>query len=125
MIKTEKLAVAVHSLDAHLAKDLVAIDVQGISPITDYFLFATGGSITQTKALCDYVEKDMAAKGYTPKRIEGYATSRWILMDYGDVVLHIFLKEVREFYDLERLWQDGTIVDITEYMETEGDTHAL
>lgn len=120
MTAKEKLALAVHSLDKHLAKEIVAIDVQGISAITDFFVFATGSSTTQTKALCDYVEKDMAGQGFVPQRIEGYAASRWILMDYSDVVIHIFLKEAREFYDLERLWQDGKTVDITEFLETEG-----
>lgn len=120
MTETEKMGCLVHSLDKHLAKDIAVIDVKEISSITDYFVFATGGSNTQVKALCDYVENDMAAAGVTPLRIEGYATARWILLDYGQVVLHIFLKEAREFYDLERLWQDGKPVDITEYLETEG-----
>lgn len=120
MTGMEKLECIVHSLDKHLAKDIVAIDVQGISAITDYFVFATGGSTTQVKALSDYVEKDLSNCDVLPQRVEGYHNqARWILMDYGEVILHIFVQEAREFYDLERLWKDGTAVDITDFMETE------
>ena len=120
MTGNEKLALMIRSLDKHLAKDIVAIDVRGISAITDYFVFATGGSTTQVKALCDYVEKELGMREVQPQRVEGYQTqARCILLDYGEVILHIFLQEAREFYDLERLWKDGTAVDITEFMETE------
>ncbi len=119
MTETEKLGSMVHALDKHLARDIVAIDVQGLSDVADYFVFATGGSTTQVKALCDYVETDLGNAGVRPDRIEGYATSRWILMDYGSVVLHLFLPEAREFYDIERLWKDGTPVDITKYLVKE------
>ncbi len=120
MTEREKLERILRSLDKHLAKDIVAIDVQGISAVTDYFVFATGGSTTQVKALSDYVEKDMGEVGIHPERIEGYSNNaRWILLDYGEVILHVFLQEAREFYDLERLWKDGTAVDITDYIGTE------
>ena len=118
---TEKLLeCAVHSLDKHLARDITAIAVEPISPLADRFVFATGGSTTQVKALCDYVEEDMAKAGFSPLRIEGYAAANWILMDYGALVIHIFTKDARLFYDLEHLWQDGKAVDITDYMEPEG-----
>ncbi len=117
---TEKLGRILRSLDKHLARDIVAIDVRGISAITDYFVFATGGSTTQVKALSDYVEKDLRDIDVQPERVEGYHNqARWILMDYGNVVLHVFLQEAREFYDLERLWQDGTAVNIADFIETE------
>lgn len=120
MTHTEKLERMIRSLDKHLARDIAAIDVTGISAITDCFVFVTGGSTTQVKALCDYVEKDLSDVGVYPERIEGYHnTARWILMDYGDITLHVFLQEAREFYDLERLWQDGTPVQISQFMETE------
>ncbi|MBQ6707041.1 MAG: ribosome silencing factor [Clostridia bacterium] len=119
MTEMEKLGKIVHALDKHLARDIVAIDVRGLSDVTDYFVFATGGSTTQVKALCDYVETDLKNGEIAPDRIEGYATSRWILMDYGSVVIHLFLPEAREFYDIERLWKDGTPVDITEYLVKE------
>ncbi len=119
-METEKLGRILRSLDKHLAKDIVAINVVGISAITDHFVFATGGSTTQVKALSEYVEKDLGEIGVQPERIEGYNNNaRWILMDYGEVILHIFLQEAREFYDLERLWKDGTAVNIADFMETE------
>ena len=114
------LECAVRSLDKHLARDITAIDVEAVSPIADHFVFASGGSTTQVKALCDYVEEDMAKAGFSPLRVEGYAAANWILMDFGALVVHIFTKDARLFYDLEHLWQDGTTVDITDYMETEG-----
>ena len=117
---TEKLGWILRSLDKHLARDVEAIDVRGVSAITDCFVFATGGSTTQVKALSDYVEKELSEHGVMPQRVEGYHNNaRWILMDYGDVILHIFLQEARDFYDLERLWQDGTAVNIADFMETE------
>lgn len=117
---TEKLGHILRSLDKHLGKDLVAVDVKGISAITDYFVFATGGSTTQVKALSDYVEKDLAENGALPSRVEGYHNNaRWVLMDYGEVILHIFLQEAREFYDLERLWKDGIAVNIADFIGTE------
>ncbi len=119
MTPNEKLERIVRSLDTHLGKDIVAIDVKGLSAITDYFVFVTGGSNTQVKALCDYVERDMALGGVRPQRIEGYTAARWILLDYGEVVLHIFQQDARGFYDIERLWKDGTPVDLKQYLETE------
>ncbi len=119
MTSKEKLERMVCSLDTHLGKDIVAIDVNGVSAITDYFVFVTGGSNTQVKALCDYVERDLGVCDIAPQRIEGYATARWILMDYGEVVLHIFQQEARGFYDIERLWKDGIAVDLKQFLETE------
>ena len=119
MTAKEKLERVVRSLDKHLGRDIVAIDVVGISAITDYFVFVTGGSTTQVKALCDYVEQDLGALEIAPERIEGYMTARWILVDYGDVVLHIFQQEARGLYDIERLWKDGTPVDLKQFLETE------
>lgn len=119
MTSKEKLERVVRSLDKHLGRDIMAIDVNGVSAITDYFVFATGGSNTQVKALCDYVEQDLGVCGILPERIEGYATARWVLVDYGDVVLHIFQQEARGFYDIERLWKDGISVDLKQFLETE------
>ncbi len=119
MTANEKLKTIVRSLDEHLARNIVVIDVSAISSVTDYFVFATGNSTTQVKALCDYVERDLQKADITAARVEGYASARWILLDYTDVVLHIFGQEAREFYDLERLWKDGNIVDIQQFLGTE------
>lgn len=111
---------AVQTLDKHLAKDIRMIDVESVTSVCDVFVIAHGNSSTQVRALADYVEKELKEKhGIEPLRVEGYNATGWILVDYGDVVVHIFYEETRGFYDLERLWKDGNEVDITEFLESE------
>ncbi|MBQ3093793.1 MAG: ribosome silencing factor [Clostridia bacterium] len=111
---------AVQTLDKHLAKDVRMIDVEAVTSVCDVFVIAHGNSSTQVRALADYVEKELKEKhGIEPLRVEGYNATGWILVDYGDVVVHIFHEETRGFYDLERLWKDGTEVDINEFLESE------
>lgn len=107
---------AVHTLDQHKAEDIKVLEVSNVTSIADYFLLASGGSANQVKSLSDYVEEALAKEGKLPLRNEGYQTGDWITLDYGDVLVHIFRRETREFYDLERLWVDATKVDITPYM---------
>lgn len=100
-------------LDEKKASDISVIDISGLSVIADYFIIASADNIRQTAALCDSVEDELAKAGITPKQIEGRSSSNWILMDYNDVILHIFDKENRLFYDIERIWKDGRkIIDI-------------
>lgn len=113
-------AYAVKQLDKHLAKNIHMIDVEGITSICDCFVIAHGNSSTQVRALADYVEKDLKEHhGIDPLRVEGYQSTGWVLIDYGDVIVHIFNEEMRGFYDLERLWKDGTDVDIAEFIDSE------
>lgn len=107
---------AVHTLDKHKAEDIRVLGVSHITSIADYFLLASGGSANQVRSLADYVEEELAKQGKHPLRNEGYHTGEWITLDYGDVLIHIFRRETREFYDLERLWVDATDVDIAPYM---------
>ena len=107
---------AVMSLDKHKGEDLLALMVSGVTSIADYFLLATGTSATNVRSLSDYVEQELAREGVHPKRIEGYRTGDWITLDYGDLLVHVFCRETREFYDLERLWTDAARVDITPYL---------
>ncbi len=107
---------AVNTLDKHKAEDIRVLDVAGITSIADYFLLASGGSANQVKSLSDYVEEQLAKEGKHPIRTEGYATGEWITLDYGDVLIHVFRRETREFYDLERLWVDATDVDVSPYL---------
>lgn len=107
---------AVNTLDKHKAEDIKVLEVSRITSIADYFLLASGGSANQVKSLSDYVEEELAKVGKTPLRNEGYQTGDWITLDYGDVLIHVFRREIRDFYDLERLWVDATDVDITPYM---------
>lgn len=104
--------IAFHALEEKKAEDVKIIEIGDISIIADYFIIAHGNSPAQVDAMVDEVEDKLAEAGYHPKRIEGIKSSGWVLMDYGDVVVHIFSKEDRLFYDLERIWRDGRLVEI-------------
>ena len=101
-------------LDSKKAKDIQVLKVDGLTTLTDYFVIATGGSDTQVKALCDNVEEELDKDGIFKNGIEGYSAGQWILLGYDDVILHIFLADVREFYGLEHVWQDAERVDISD-----------
>ena len=105
---------AVISLDKHKAEEIKVIGVTELTSIADYFVIASGTSTTQVKALSDYLEEELGKAGQQPRRIEGYAASNWILMDYGDLIVHIFSRDDRLFYDLERIWRDGKVVENVE-----------
>lgn len=100
------------ALDEKKGCDIRMIDISEISMIADYFVIASGGSSNQIQALINNVEEQMQKNGYTVKRIEGNKNSTWVLMDYGDVIVHIFDKEDRLFFDLERIWSDGRLIDV-------------
>ena len=90
------------------ARDIRALKVDHLMVITDYLVLATGSSALQTHALMDHLDQELSALGVQPLRIEGQQAARWIVMDYGTVIVHIFHPEDREFYRLERLWSDGS-----------------
>lgn len=113
---TAILKTAVHSLDSHKAEELLALDVSALTSIADCFLLAGGGSANQVRSLADYLEEELGRMGVLPRHVEGYRTGDWITMDYGDLVVHIFRREIRAFYDLERLWSDAPVLDVQEYM---------
>lgn len=98
-------------LDEKKAIDIKVIDISKISVIADYFIIAGGGNIRQVKSLADNVEEKLAKEGIFPKSTEGYQNANWILMDYTDVIIHIFNQEDRLFYDLERIWAEGVSID--------------
>lgn len=99
-------------MNSKKALDIKVIKIQDISAIADYFVIATGTSSTHVKALADEVEAQLDEAGISVSHVEGYRSNSWILLDYVDVVVHVFSDEAREYYDLERLWQDGEIIDI-------------
>ncbi|MCL2633317.1 MAG: ribosome silencing factor [Oscillospiraceae bacterium] len=117
MTDNEILAVAVKTLDDKKGHDIKVIKIADISVIANYFVLATGTSSTQVKALADEVEHKLSLSGTAPRRTEGYNGADWIVLDYIDVIIHIFYKETREFYDLERLWQDGEEIDISVFLK--------
>ena len=96
------------------AYDLLLMDVGQCTSLADFFLICTGRSDTQVQAIAQSIEENLAALGRKPRTVEGMRTGHWALMDYGDVVVHIFLESVRAFYDLERLWARAPIVTLAE-----------
>ena len=115
----QKLEVIVKALDSKRAEDIQAIKIGDLTIIADYFIIADGTSNIHTKALAEEVEFKMTQLGIEPLRTEGYQGQTWIVLDYGDVVVHVFYKETRDHYNLERLWSDGTSVDISQYLVKE------
>ncbi len=116
MTDREELEIAVKALDSKKAKDIKALKVEELTTLTSYFVIASATSTTQVKALADEVEFKLGEKGVQAKSIEGYQSKTWICLDYIDVIVHIFLENDREFYQLEHLWADGTPVDISEWV---------
>ncbi len=91
----------------HKAVDLVILDVRALSSFTDYFIICSGNSDRQVQAITSHIEEKLGQEGILPMGLEGKSGGRWALLDYGDVVIHVFYQPVREFYDLERLWADA------------------
>lgn len=108
-----KVEIVVKALDDKKAFDIKVIKIDDLTILGDYFIIASGSSSTQVKALADIVDEKLSENGIEPNHIEG-KTSGWILLDYGDVVIHVFSKDEREFYSLEKLWQDGKEIDISD-----------
>lgn len=104
-----------HALEEKKAKDISIIDISKLTVMADYFIIASADNVRQTSALADYVEEVCDKIGLKPRQIEGRGSANWILMDYNDIIVHIFDHENRLFYDLEKIWRDGrTIVNIDE-----------
>lgn len=112
MNTSSKIKTIVKAIDSKRGEDIKAIRISDLTIISDYFIIANGNSSTQVKAIADEVEFKMKEAGVSPIRIEGYQSENWIVLDYSDVVVHIFYKETRAFYNLERLWNDGETIDI-------------
>lgn len=108
----EMLQIAVNAADAKGGTELVALDVSEPMPLVDVFLLATGRSERSVAAIADEVEDRLIGAGYTRLRREGRAESRWVLVDFGDLVVHVFHEEEREYYALERLWKDCPSIPI-------------
>lgn len=89
------------------AKDILLLNMDGLSPVTDFYVICSAGNSTLVKAIADNIEDKLAEAGVYPTHKEGYADARWVLLDYGDVVAHVFLEEERDFYNLEQLWADA------------------
>lgn len=108
--------IAVKAADSKKGKDIAAIKIRDVSVLADYFVLVTGDSSTQVKALADEIEFKLGEAGEKPHHIEG-RQSGWICLDYSSVVIHVFHKEQRQYFQLERLWEDGENVDLSEYID--------
>ena len=108
----ELLAVkeAYHALDQKFGADIVIMDIREISVVADYFIIATGGNVLQLQALADAAEEALAKHGFPLGHIEGMRSANWILLDFGSIIVHLFDKENRPFYNLERVWGDAKLV---------------
>ncbi len=111
-IGKEMAKLACNALDEKKAMNLKVIDIAEVSTIGDYFVIASGSNQNQVQAMVDNVEEKLGRAGYEPRQIEGTRNSNWILMDYGDLIVHVFDEENRLFYDLERIWRDGRVVEV-------------
>ena len=109
-------SIAVKAIDDKLGKEIKVIDIANVSVVADYFIIASGANKNQVQAIVENVEDELAKAGHHPKQVEGYQTANWILLDYGDIIIHIFDEESRLFYDIERIWRDGQDVDVQELL---------
>lgn len=109
--KEKALLCAQAALD-HKAIDLVVLEVRNLSSFTDYFVITSGNSDRQVQAIASHIEEKLDQQGIHPLGVEGKQIGTWILLDYGDVVVHVFYNPMREFYDLERLWSDAPRMEI-------------
>lgn len=105
-----KVRIAARAALARKGADVVALDVQRLSSVGDYFLLVSGKSTTHVETLVDAIRDELKAEGVRPLHVEGQAASGWILLDYGDLLVHVFLEETRVYYALERLWGDAPAV---------------
>ncbi|MCL2053590.1 MAG: ribosome silencing factor [Oscillospiraceae bacterium] len=112
MTQNEILKLAVKILDGKKAEDIRVIGIRDLTIIADYFIIAGGTSITHARSLADELEFKLKECGITPKNVEGGNKDGWTVLDYSDIVIHIFHKEQREFYNLERLWEDGEEIPV-------------
>ena len=118
MITPKEMAkAAVKALEEKKGQEICALETTKLTSLADYFVLCTASSTTHLKTLSDDVEKALKALDEMPHHIEGYRNGSWILLDFGCLVIHLFLEEAREFYGLERLWSDATVVDFSTQAE--------
>lgn len=112
MTSYEQVKLVTNLLDNKKATDIEVLEIGTLTSLGDYFVIASGSSNTQVKTLAAEIEDQFSKRGIEPRRVEGEKSAVWILMDYGDVIIHIFHKDTRDFYCLERLWADAKKLDV-------------
>lgn len=110
---------AFEALEDKKAKDIRILDISAVSVLADYFLIASGSNRNQVQAMVDNVEEKLHEAGFAPRQVEGYQTANWVLLDYGDIIIHVFDEENRLFYDLERIWRDGSLIQAEDLLSEE------
>lgn len=111
---TAELArIAIEALEDKKAEDVSVIDISEVSVIADYFIIAGGSNPSQIQALSDSVEERLGRAGCPVRQVEGYDTANWVLLDFGDIIVHVFDRENRLLYDLERIWRDGKQIEVS------------
>jgi ribosome-associated protein len=115
----EALKIAVKAVDDKKGMDIVVLDISGVATFADYFVLCSGDSARQIQAIVDEVQQKMAAGGFRPAHVEGYTNAEWVLLDYLDLVVHVFSKKARAYYDLERLWRDAKTLDVANLLAAE------
>ena len=113
-LSLEMVKTAAEAIDSKRGQEITVIDISGMSSLGDYFVIAHGKNARQVQTMADETEEKLAAQGHRPRHIEGYTNAGWILMDYGDIVVHIFSEDERRFYDLERIWKEGRFLTMEE-----------
>ena len=116
MTPKEMALLLAQAMDSKKGKDIRVLETDGVTTLADYFVLCSGSSAPHLKALADAGEKAMKDHGILPHHVEGHRGGTWILQDYGDVVVHVFDKEARAFYDLDRLWADAKTVDLSDVL---------
>lgn len=111
MDSKELTRIAVKALEDKKGEDIKIIDIHEVSVLADYFIIADGSNSSQVQAMADNVQEELFKAGCECRQIEGYQSANWILMDYGDIIVHVFSREDRLFYDLERIWRDGKLIE--------------
>jgi ribosome-associated protein len=112
---SKKMAkIAIEALEDKKGNDIKVIDISDVSVIADYFIIASGSNVNQVQALADNVEECLYKAGFELRQKEGYQSGNWILMDYNDIIIHVFNEEDRLFYNLERIWRDGKSMEISD-----------
>ena len=117
MTTYEQAVLIAKALDSKLGLDIKIIEITDVTVLADYMIIATGRNSTQVKALADEVEFKMSESGIQVNHIEGHRSNSWILLDFTDIIVNVFSEEAREFYGLERLWQDGKELDLSGILE--------
>jgi ribosome-associated protein len=120
--RSSMVSAIVQAAEDRKAEDIIAIDVREVSSFTDTFVVATGTSDRHVRSVSDAIQAALTAIGESALGVEGYDDGRWVLIDYGDTIVHVFQHETRLDYDLERLWSDASRIKLVEADSTDGDS---